>query len=94
MIYKSIEEAIEGTVRPKGYSEWSIRIWSTDEGRGAWPRSVLQEMDENYAALLQKFSDSPDFPCKVDEGDELFTPRDFTYVPKQPPEVLEDLIDE
>lgn len=64
LIYDDEESARTGAVLPHGETEWSIRLWSSEDGHGNWEEGVLKNMADTYVALLEEFgSDESSYPC-------------------------------
>lgn len=53
--YDTYEDAMSGTALPNHSSEWSIRIYSFDEGYGVWDEYVLATMGEFYKFILDNY---------------------------------------
>jgi hypothetical protein len=65
LIYDDEETARTGSVKPHGETEWSIRLWSSEDGHGNWEESVVEKMASTYVAMLEEFgSDESSYPCK------------------------------
>ena len=61
--YESREGAENGLVAPMYLPEWSIRLYSTNHGKGRWVRSTLEDMEEKYSSILTIIG-TPDLPCR------------------------------
>jgi hypothetical protein len=58
--YSSVSDAISG--KNPSYGEWSLRIYSTDDGLGDWDSVVVAAVSNMYQQMLTQVGD-PDFPC-------------------------------
>ena len=58
--YSSVSDAVSG--KNPSYGEWSLRIYSTDDGLGDWDSVVVAAVSNMYQQMLTQVGD-PDFPC-------------------------------
>ena len=65
--YPTAGDAKTGLGRlPINISEWSLRIWSSSAGLGAFSRRAVETTDQNYQNLLAALQ-SPDLPCTQED---------------------------
>jgi len=64
--YDSYESALIGNKKPDHTSEWSIRIYSLNDGLGAWDEYVLSTMGEFYAYIIENYgsTDAASYGCE------------------------------
>jgi len=60
--YLSEEDAYNGGVKPDHDSEFSIRIYSFDDGYGVWDEYVLTKMGEFYRFMLDNYGSHHEDP--------------------------------
>ena len=61
--YSSYDDAVHGITEPLPRGEWSIRIYATDEGRGAWDYEIVDLFDHFYLDMLGEFGSDNEWPC-------------------------------
>ena len=44
--------------------EWSLRIYASEDGRGAWKNIVVDATEEFYLRAIQHFGDDNEWPCQ------------------------------
>ena len=64
--YDSYESALNGDKKPDHTSEWSIRVYSLNEGYGLWDEYVLSTMAEFYRFILTNYGsvDAAAYGCE------------------------------
>ena len=60
VIYHDLQGAVKGNEQPSHSSEWSLRIWSTEDGMGPWDRNVLIDVERIYQTLLAEIGSFQD----------------------------------
>lgn len=61
--YEPGEEAFEEGAKPNHSSEWSIRIYSFNEGYGVWDEYVLATMGQFYRFVLDNYGSHLEDPA-------------------------------